>query len=405
MFRSRKGRTDDDAAGSVQTGSAGTGAEHGRKMLAPVPPMGWNSWNTFHQYVDDALIRQTADAMVKSGLKDAGYEYVIIDDCWSMPRRDNSGRLVPDPSKFPKGIEPLAEYVHSKGLKFGMYSCCGTLTCAGYPGSFEHEYDDAAQFAAWGVDYLKYDNCHKPASIGDPILYKRMGTALRNCGRDIVFAACQWGTEDVWRWIRSTGANTFRSTGDIVDGWKSVCDIARSQLDKQCFSGPDCFNDMDMLVVGMRGNSRNNLVAAAGGCTDTEYETHFALWAIMSSPLIIGCDVRHMTGRTADILMNRDLIAINQDPGCRPCWYVTSGNRTVLIRQMSDGDIVLGFFNFEDNDSTVEVDFWDIGLSAGNCSAMSFYDCTFHEDAGVHSEHYGAMVPAHGSHVYRCRPV
>ena len=341
--------------------------------------------------------------MVDSGLREAGYEYVVIDDCWALMHRDAAGNLVPDPTKFPHGMADLADYVHAKGLKFGMYSCCGTLTCAGYPGSFEHEFQDAAQFAAWGVDYLKYDNCHRPATVSDPLLYRRMGHALRSSGRDIVFAACQWGTEDVWSWIRTTGANTFRSTGDIVDSWTSISQIAKSQLNKQCYSGPDCFNDMDMLVVGLHGKSRNQLVAAAGGCTDTEYETHFALWAMMSSPLIIGCDVRRMSARTRGILMNRDLIAINQDPACRACWHITHDTSTVLIKLLADGDIALGFFNFADREANVEVNFWDIGLTACSTGVLSFYDCTYHEDAGQHSEYYGVMVPPHGSHVYRCR--
>lgn len=376
----------------------------GDRMLAPTPPMGWNSWNTFHGYIDDNLICATADAIVKGKLDEVGYEYVIIDDCWSLPKRDSDGNLVPDPVKFPRGIAAVADYVHSKGLKFGIYSCCGTLTCAGYPGSFEHEFQDAELFASWGVDYLKYDNCHKPATISDPLLYRRMGLALRGCGRDIVYAACQWGTEDVWRWIRSTGANTFRSTYDIRDTWVSIRDIAKSQLDRQCFSGPDCFNDMDMLVVGMQGKSRNAEVAA-GGCSDTEYETHFALWCMMSSPLIMGCDVRHISKKAMQILTNEDLIRINQDPECRPCHSVSvGGEKIVLIRHLCGGDIALGFFNLGENDATVEIDFWDIGLTAGGRTSLSMYDCSYREDAGVASEHVGVMVPAHGSHVYRCTP-
>ena len=157
------------------------------KFLGMTPPLGWNSWNTFTWNINDQLIRESADAMVESGLKDAGYEYVVIDDCWSLKQRDEKGYLVPDPEKFPQGMKAVADYVHSKGLKFGMYSCCGTHTCAGYPGSFEHEFQDAETFASWGVDYLKYDNCYKPLHADGEILYKRMSLALRNCGRDILF--------------------------------------------------------------------------------------------------------------------------------------------------------------------------------------------------------------------------
>ena len=176
------------------------------KFLGMTPPLGWNSWNTFTWNINDQLIRESADAMVESGLKDAGYEYVVIDDCWSLKQRDEKGYLVPDPEKFPQGMKAVADYVHSKGLKFGMYSCCGTHTCAGYPGSFEHEFQDAETFASWGVDYLKYDNCYKPLHADGEILYKRMSLALRNCGRDILFSACNWGSDNVHQWIQGSGA-------------------------------------------------------------------------------------------------------------------------------------------------------------------------------------------------------
>ena len=191
-------------------------------MKAPTPPMGWNSWNTFFDHINEDLIFSTADSMVEQGLLDAGYEYLIIDDCWSMKNRDKEGKLVPYPEKFPHGMKPIADYIHSKGLKFGIYSCCGVRTCAGYPGSFEHEFSDAAQFAGWGVDYLKYDNCYRPNTLTTPMLYRRMSMALRSSGRDILLAACQWGSDDVHHWIRSSGAHTFRSTIDIQDSWKSI---------------------------------------------------------------------------------------------------------------------------------------------------------------------------------------
>ena len=207
------------------------------KVMCDTPPMGWNSWNTFTENINEKLIMESADALVENGLADAGYSYIVIDDCWSLKERNKEGKLVADPEKFPNGMKAVADYVHDKGLKFGMYSCCGTKTCAGYPGSLEHEFSDARQFAEWGVDYLKYDNCYKPNKLTDDILYRRMGMALANCGRDIVFSACQWGTENVHEWIRSTGAHLFRSTGDIVDSWNSIKDIALSQIDKMAYSG------------------------------------------------------------------------------------------------------------------------------------------------------------------------
>ena len=268
-----------------------------RKAMCAVPPMGWNSWNTFTEDISEDLIRETVDAMKEQGLLEAGYEYVVIDDCWSLKERDRNGALVADPKKFPHGMKAVADYIHEKGFKFGMYSCCGTRTCADYPGSLEHEYEDAKQFAAWGVDYLKYDNCFKPQHLDDRNLYRRMGLALANCGRDIVFSACQWGTESVHEWIRSSGAHLFRSTGDINDSWNSIKDIVLSQMDKMEYAGPYCHNDMDMLVVGMYGKGGNEYISA-GGCTDEEYQTHFSLWAMMNSPLMIGCDVRHMNEQT-----------------------------------------------------------------------------------------------------------
>ena len=376
-------------------------------MLAPTPPMGWNSWNTFFDKIDEQLIHTTADAMVDQGLLAAGYEYLIIDDCWSLPQRDTAGKLVPDPEKFPHGMKAVADYVHAKGLKFGMYSCCGTNTCAGFPGSFEHEASDAKQFAEWGVDYLKYDNCFRPSSLPSSTLYRRMSMALRNCGRDILFAACQWGTENVHQWIRSTGAHTFRSTGDIQDSWSSIEGIVRSQLDKQALTGPDCFNDMDMLVVGMYGKGLNP-ETSAGGCSDEEYQTHFALWAMMGSPLIIGCDVRDLSAKAKEILTNPDLIAINQDTEARSCYQLLcwdDPDRFILVKPLYDGTLAVGFFNFTQRPSKMMLSFWDMGLSAASGGAMTFHDCLSHQDMPLQSEAFAARVPAHGCRVFRCRPV
>ncbi|MBE6597807.1 MAG: glycoside hydrolase family 27 protein, partial [Ruminococcaceae bacterium] len=190
-------------------------------MLAQTPPMGWNSWNTFGENINEQVIRETADAIVEKGLRDAGYEYVVIDDCWAMRDRDENGRLVPDPVKFPSGMKALSDYVHSKGLKFGIYSCAGYRTCADYPGSFDHEFEDAQTFADWGVDFLKYDYCNKPKLANGPILYNRMSMALKATGREILFSACNWGSDEVHKWIRSTGTHMYRSTPDILDNPQS----------------------------------------------------------------------------------------------------------------------------------------------------------------------------------------
>ena len=379
-----------------------------RKAMCAVPPMGWNSWNTFTENINEDLVKETVDSMKEQGFLEAGYEYVVMDDCWSLKERDSEGRLVADPEKFPNGIGALADYIHAKGFKFGMYSCCGTRTCANYPGSFEHEFEDAKQFAQWGVDYLKYDNCFKPQNQDGRTLYRRMGMALANSGRDIVFSACQWGTDNVHEWIRSSGAHLFRSTEDINDSWNSIKDIALSQLDKQAFSGAYCHNDMDMLVVGMYGKGGNEYISA-GGCTDEEYQTHFSLWAMMNSPLMIGCDIRKINDATKKILLNQDIIAINQDIECRSPFQLSCVSNSidtfVLVKFLSNGDIAVGMFNLGDVPAMVTVDFWDMGLTVSSGRNLEFYDCIEHENIGVKKEIFSETVAAHGSKVYRCRLV
>lgn len=395
------------------------------KFLGLTPPMGWNSWNTFTWEINDKLIREAADAM-DSELKDAGYEYIVIDDCWSEKQRDSNGKLVPDHWKFPEGIKPVADYVHSKGLKFGMYSCAGTHTCGGHPGSFEHEFDDAETFAEWGVDYLKYDYCYKPDYIPGEILYKRMSTALRNCGRDIMFSACNWGNDNVYKWIRESGAHLFRSTGDIQDNWESIKRLALSQIGSECYGGNFCHNDIDMLVVGMHGGSNNewinsteqgvNVIADSGetmpklgGCTDEEYRTHFSLWAIMNSPLMIGCDIRRMTPATKEILTNKDVIAINQDIECRGPYCIKQWNNPdnvfSLVKPLANGDYAVGMFNFGDRAGEMSLQFWDIGLTTASGRGLSIYDCWKHEELGTFTERFCTTVEPHGCVVLRAKVV
>lgn len=396
------------------------------KFLGITPPMGWNSWNTFTWEINDKLIREAADAFVSEGLKDAGYEYVVIDDCWSEKQRDRNGKLVPDHRKFPDGIKTVADYVHSKGLKFGMYSCAGTHTCGGHPGSFEHEFDDAETFAEWGVDYLKYDYCYKPDHIPGEVLYKRMSMALRNCGRDIMFSACNWGNDNVYNWIRESGAHLFRSTGDIQDNWESIKRLALSQIGSECYGGNFCHNDIDMLVVGMHGGSNNDWINSTeigvnviadngetmpklGGCTDEEYRTHFSLWAIMNSPLMIGCDIRHMTPATKEILTNKDVIAINQDIECRGPYCIKQWNNPdnvfSLVKPLSNGDYAVGMFNFGDRAGEMSLQFWDIGLPAASGRGLSVYDCWKHEELGLFTERYVTTVEPHGCVVLRAKVV
>lgn len=383
------------------------------KPLGLTPPMGWNSWNTFTWDINEELIRDVADLFVSEGYKDAGYEYIVIDDCWSLKERDSKGNLVPDPEKFPSGMKALADYIHSKGLKFGIYSCVGTHTCAGHPGSFEHEFQDAALFAEWGVDFLKYDYCFKPRTISGELLYKRMSLALKNCGRDILFSACNWGADNVYDWIRESGAHMYRSTGDIQDSWESIKNIAISQLDKTPFTGPFCHNDMDMLVVGMYGGSNSSWISSQeGGCTDNEYKTHFSLWSLMGSPLMIGCDIRKANQATKDILLNRDLIAINQDTESRgayrikpePQWFHT--NETfMLAKVLSDGDLALGLFNLSDSDREMSLLFWDLGIPYASGVGLSLYDCWEKKELGVFKERFSPAVPARDCVVVRAKLV
>lgn len=376
-------------------------------MIKNTPPMGWNSWNTFGHEISDQLIRDTADKLVETGLAACGYEYVVIDDCWALRERDENGRLVPDPAKFPHGIKALADYVHSKGLKFGIYSCAGNLTCAGFPGSYEHEFTDAATFAEWGVDFLKYDYCYHSDIVHGKYLYRRMGLALKNCGRDILFSACSWGSDGTPEWIRETGANMWRSTGDVFDTWESVKDIIQKQEAMLPYGGIGSFNDMDMMVVGMRG--RGNV--GMDGLNDTQYRTHFAVWALFGSPLFIGCDVREMDDFTLSLLKNKPLIAINQDADCRQVITVTSSwdleNNPVhcYARMLENGDIAVGFFNFIDRGLNAWLSLDKLGLPGSTGKTLEMHDVFTGEVITVTNGTFRRPMQGYDSLVYRCRVV
>ena len=340
-------------------------------MVKLTPPMGWNSWNTFGKDINEQLIFDTADKMVETGLLEKGYEYLVIDDCWSLRERDENERLVADPEKFPHGMKAVADYVHSKGLKFGMYSCAGNLTCAGYPGSYEHEFIDAKTFAEWGVDFLKYDYCYHSPIIHGKYLYRRMGLALENCGRDILFSACSWGADETAKWIKETGASMWRSTGDIFDTWESVKKLVDMQEELHPYNGVGCFNDMDMLIVGMYGRGNVGLQ----GCTDTQYKTHFSIWALLGSPLMIGCDVRSMNEETLKILSNEKLIRINQDSLCRQPMKLTGvwcQDVVMYSKQLDDGNLAIGLFNMSEDKRVGRVNLDEVGLpfSTGKTLAM-----------------------------------
>ena len=361
-------------------------------MLAVKAPMGWNSWNTFGGNINEQLIMEMADAIVEKGYRAAGYEYVIIDDCWSLKERVD-GRLVPDPALFPHGMKYVSDYIHSKGLKFGMYSCAGFMTCAGYPSSYGHEFEDAKQFAEWGVDYLKYDFCNFPSSGDAKNAYLTMAMALRNSGRDILFAACNWGVENPSGWMRSRGAHSYRSTGDIFDVPKSYKDIFRSQAENIENNAPGCYNDMDMLIVGMHGKGNVGL----NGCSDTQYLQHFAMWAFMGSPLIIGADLRSIDETNKKTLLCPGLISINQDEECRPAFLVSHNEEKsyVMAKILSGNRIALGFFNLDptiDWENNLSVSFDDLGIHSESGVALKLTDAVTGEEIGVYKDGYCCHV-------------
>lgn len=315
-------------------------------MVLNTPPMGWNTWNTFGPNINEQLIMETADAMADKGLLEAGYEYIVIDDGWSLKSRDENDNLAADPEKFPHGIKYLADYIHSKGLKFGIYSSCGGLTCQGYPGSLDHEYQDAKFFVENGVDYLKYDWCYHPKNTDGWVLYNRMKMALNATGKNVLFSICNWGEEDTTKWARRVGGDMYRSTGDICDNFEIVKDIVRGQSCNFCLSGPSCYNDIDMLVCGMYSNTSCDDVSAR-----TQYETHFKLWCMLSAPLMIGCDIRNADENTLALLKNRAYLSINRDAEQRPPIRVNAGDNNVimLFKHLANGEYAVSMSNFESN--------------------------------------------------------
>ena len=376
-------------------------------MLVNTPPMGWNSWNTFGSQISDKLLREIADKFIELGLDKAGYKYVVIDDCWSeMDRDPKTGKIVADKKKFPKGMKAVSDYIHKKGLKFGMYSCAGVRTCAGYPGSFDHEFLDAETFAEYGVDFLKYDFCNKPATADGPLLYRRMGHALRACGRDILFSACNWGRDNVWGWIRSAGAHMYRSTGDIFDNFPRVKELATSQFDKQCYNTPGCYNDMDMLTVGMFGKGH----AGTEGCTAEDYKIQFGLWCMLGSPLILGCDIRNIDDESLKLVKNKHLIAINQDIEGRQTFQISSKSWSchdapIFVRKLENGDFALGMFNFADRAATVVAMFDEIGYPANCGLKFELTDCFTGEKSVCDSDSLSLYVESRGTRIYRAKPV
>jgi alpha-galactosidase len=356
--------------------------------LAATPPMGWNSWNHFAEKIDDATVRAQADALVSSGMQAAGYVYVNIDDTWEG-ERDAGGVIHPN-AKFPD-MKSLADYVHSKGLKLGIYSSPGPKTCAGYAGSYAHEEQDARTYAGWGIDYLKYDLCSLteqldkvPPSEAHRIMreaYVKMHQALLKTGRPILYSLCQYGWDSVWRWGAEVGGNSWRTTGDITDTYARMAEIGFSQAGLAKYAGPGHWNDPDMLEVGN------------GGMRTEEYRTHMTLWALLAAPLLAGNDLTKMTPETVALLTNRDIIAIDQDRAGRQAdraW--AEGKFEVWARTLADGSKVVGLFNRASKSDQIEVDFSKLGYT----QAIKARDVWANSDLGTLPLTWQAVVPGHG---------
>ena len=355
--------------------------------LVRTPPMGWNSWNKFAGRITDADVRGMADAIVASGMSKLGYVYVNIDDTWEGGR-DANGNIISN-RKFPD-MKALADYVHSKGLKIGIYSSPGPKTCAQYEGSFGHEEQDARTFAAWGIDYLKYDLCsaryiYLSTRENHQGLYQKMGEALEKSGRPIVYSLCQYGENDPWLWGAKVSGNLWRTTGDIRDSWASMEKIGFSQLKIAQYNRPGHWNDPDMLEIGN------------GGMTDDEYRTHMSLWSLLSAPLIAGNDLRDMTDETKSILMNAEVIAIDQDPAAKPVQTLaTNGDLVTLWRPMQDGSIVIGLFNRGASPATAAFSWKNLPGGLAGKKKLTARDLWKHEAVQVSGDSYSTTVPTHG---------
>jgi alpha-galactosidase len=386
---------------SIHSAPLSLHAETPAPILAATPPMGWNSWNKFACDVNEDLIRQTADAMVSSGMKDAGYRYVIIDDCWQVDR-DSKGNIVADPKHFASGIKALADYVHAKGLKFGIYSDAGTKTCAGRPGSRGYEFQDARQYAAWGVDYLKYDWCNTSTQDA-PSSYELMRAALDASGRAIVFSICEWGKNKPWLWAKKIG-NLWRTTGDIKDRWQGIqewkpgdccnygmTDILDRQDGLESYAGPGHWNDPDMLEVGN------------GGMTTSEYRAHFSLWGILAAPLIAGNDLRDMTPQIREILTRKEVIAVDQDAaGIQGRRVRKNGDQEVWSKPLQDGSRAVVLFNRGTTNAEISVAWEDLGFPAHLSAKVR--DLWQSKDLGEHKAKFSATVPPHAVVMVTVKP-
>jgi alpha-galactosidase len=375
----------------VSAGAAAAGA-----ASAPLPQMGFNNWNSTHcrDEFDEAMIRGVADKFISLGLKDAGYTYVNVDDCWANWQRDKDGALQANPKRFPSGIKALAAYIHEKGLKFGLYSSAGTSTCEplqenrGFPGGLGHEKQDAATFASWDVDYLKYDNCNNQ-KIDAHKRYLDMANALRATHRPIFFSMCEWGENKPWLWAGKppVSAQSWRTTGDITDTYASMLKIFKQNVVLDKYASLGHWNDPDMLEVGN------------GGMTDVEYRSHFSLWAIMASPLLVGTDIRKIKPDALEILLNKEVIAVDQDPlGVQGKQVRDADGIHVIVKPMKDGSRAVAVFNETDAAVDASVAASEIGLKAA--SKYKVRDLWQHTDASGDGS-IKVNLPAHAIAMYR----
>jgi alpha-galactosidase len=364
---------------------------HAQKFeeLVPTPPMGWNTWNAFGVHCSESLVEETARAMIATGMRDAGYVYVVVDDAWLAPRRDAAGDVTADPAKFPHGMKALGDFLHANGFKFGLYNCAGSLTCAGFPGGQGHEYQDARTYASWGVDFLKYDWCNC-GTANAPETYRIMSRAIRAAGRPMVFSLCEWGESSPWLWAAPVG-HLWRTTEDIYPSFERVKAILDLQAGLGEYAGPGHWNDPDMLEVGN------------GGLTIAESRAHFSLWCVLAAPLIAGNDVRSMTPEVRAILTNRDVIAVDQDPlGREGFRYRSDPGREIWVKPLSNREWAVCVLNTLPRSADLSVD-W-AGLTFLTERYYHIRDLWTGKEAGRSVDAFTARVEPHGALLYRLRP-
>jgi alpha-galactosidase len=409
QIRGRVGGAGPGAAGGFGNFGAAGGRRRGGQQqmhkyqgLALTPPMGWNTWNTFQGNINETLIKETADIIASKGLKDAGYVYVVLDDCWMTRQRSPEGALLADPQKFPSGMKALGDFIHDLGLKFGIYNCAGTRTCAGYPGGRGHEFEDARLYASWGVDYVKYDWCNTGTANAQET-YKTFGDALLATGRPMILSMCEWGRNQPWEWA-SPIAQLWRTTGDISanystnnrgrgsygNGWKDILD-RQAELKLEQYAGPDHWNDPDMLEVG---NGRMTLA---------ESRAHFSFWCMLAAPLMMGNDLRKMNDDILNILINKDVIALDQDTlGKQGYRVIDEEGREVWVKELSDGNWAVCLLNDSPNEAQMTLNWSDIQPLEGK--TYKVHDIWNKKDIGTTKDNFSGNVVSHDVALFRLSP-